>query len=198
MQIKLKQIIGELKHHAPFTASATLIAVFIVFLMVYFLKIVISEEIFHSFHYLHIVASAMVTAGVFYKYKSRALLAVLRGMLGAIIVGSISDVIFPYLGWASLGLDIHFHLPLLEETGSVLFFALLGSLGGVFIKTTRYPHFIHVFLSVFASFFYLLAFSSFGLGYFAVSFFVVFIAVIVPCCLSDIVFPFLFLPNKKD
>jgi len=234
---KIKQIFYELKQHAPFTALATAAAVLIVIFVLYFLEKSVSKDTFELFHFLHIMVSAMVTAGIFYKYlpptnlhkesgittiqrRSRIRLlekilpralprlvgggpkifsAVLVGMLGAIIIGSLSDVVFPYLGWFALNLDIHFHLPLIEETGLVLFSTLLGSLAGAVIKMTKCPHFIHIFLSVFASLFYLLAFSLvFSPGYFIAAFFVVFIAVIIPCCLSDIIFPFFFLPTPLE
>lgn len=199
MENKIKQIFFELKQHVPFTALATIIAILITLSILYFLKKTISKDIFHLFHFLHIIASAMVTAGIFYKYKSQLISALVVGILGAIIIGSLSDVIFPYFGWIFLNLDIHFHLPLIEETIPVLFSALIGGLAGILTRTTKYPHFIHVFLSVFASLFYLLVFSLvFSLSYFIATFFIVFGAVIIPCCLSDIVFPFFFLPKRND
>ncbi len=196
--MKIKSIFRELKHHVPFTVIATIAAVLILIFSHYFLKRTISEEVFHAFHFLHIIASAMVTAGLFYKYKPQFFPALLVGISGAIIIGSASDIIFPYLGWISLGRHIHFHLPLIEETAPVLLSALVGSLAGILAKKTKPPHFAHVFLSVFASLFYLVTFSpAAGIGYFLGAFFVVFIAVIIPCCLSDIIFPFLFLSEKK-
>lgn len=201
MENKIKHVFCELKEHIPFTVLATAVAVLTVFTVIYFLKAVISEEVFHFFHFFHVIASSMVTAGIFYKYKSKFVPALLVGMTGAIIIGSLSDVIFPYLGWFLLQIDVHFHLPLFEETVFVLLSALAGSLAGILVKTTKCPHFIHVFLSVFASLFYLLVFTQVFLpGYFILAFFIVFLAVIIPCCLSDIVFPFIFLSgeNKKD
>jgi len=197
MENRVKQIFYELKGHAPFTALATIIAILSVILIVYFLEKVISKETFHFFHFLHVAASAMVTAGIFYKYRPRVIPALLVGIFGAIIIGSLSDVVFPYLGWVLLNLEIHFHLPLLEETLLVLFTALLGSSAGILTKVTKSPHLIHVFLSVFASLLYLLAFAPlFAPLYFIAAFLVVFMAVIIPCCLSDIVFPFVFMRPK--
>ncbi|MCF7845400.1 MAG: hypothetical protein K9M12_01375, partial [Candidatus Pacebacteria bacterium] len=113
---------------------------------------------------------------------------------GALLIGSVSDVIFPHIGAVLLNNDIHFHLPLIEETAQTMFFAIVGSFVGVITKTTKVPHLLHVFLSVFASLFYLLAFTSvFSAFYLFISFFIVFIAVIIPCCLSDIVFPLIFI-----
>ncbi len=199
MRKNVKKVWYELKEHAPFTALATGGAVFIVLFIHYSLKLTVSEDIFHLFHFSHIIVSAMVTAGLFYKYRKSLPTAILIGVLGAVLIGSLSDVIFPFLASTILGLEIHFHLPLIEESFFVLSFALLGASIGVATMVTKSPHFIHVFLSVFASLFYLMVFSSvFTLGYFLIAFFIVFIAVVIPCCLSDIVFPFLFIPSKKD
>jgi len=137
MENKIKLIFHELKQHAPFTALATVIAILIALSLLYFWEKTISEETFHLFHFLHIIVSAMVTAGIFYKYKSRFLPALLIGSLGAIIIGSLSDVVFPYLGWVLLNLDIHFHLPLVEETVFVLLSALIGGLAGILIRMTN-------------------------------------------------------------
>lgn len=197
MENRAKQIFYELRSHAPFTALATAVAVLSMVFIFYFLQKTTSKETFHLFHFLHVAASAMVTAGIFYKYRPRLSLAILVGILGAIVVGSLSDIVFPYLGWMLLNLEIHLHLPLFEETFLVFLFALIGSLTGVLIKNTKPSHLIHVFLSVFASLFYLLTFASvFVFSYFVAAFFIVFVAVIIPCCLSDIVFPFLFIRSK--
>jgi len=199
MESRARQIVCELKEHAPFTGLATAVAVLLAVFLVCFSEEIISEEVFHLSHFLHVVASAMVTAGIFYKYKPSVFAALLVGIPGAVIIGSLSDVIFPYLGWFLLNLEIHFHLPLFEEPLFVLFSALLGSLAGIFIKKTKPPHLIHVFLSVFASLFYLLVFSlSFAPLYFIAAFFIVFVAVIIPCCLSDIIFPFFFIHEKNN
>ncbi len=197
MKFKLKDLLHELKHHAPFTAFASIIAILLVVLIQYYFNKSISENLFNIFHPVHIIASAMVTSGIFYKYKPNFFYAILVGISGAIIIGSLSDVIIPWLGGNLLTLNTTFHLPLIEEPLIILGSALIGSLIGISTKMTKIPHFTHVFLSVFASLFYLLAFSS-GITffYFIAAFFIVLIAVIIPCCVSDILFPFLFLKEK--
>ncbi len=195
--MKQDKIIHELKKHIPFTIFATLIAIGITLLIIYWIKKEISQEFFHVLHPLHILASAIVTAGIFYKYKKSFIQAIFIGIFGSIIIGSISDIIFPYLGGLLFNLNIEFHLPIIEKTILILLTALIGSILGISFRITRFPHFIHVFLSVFASLFYLLAFSqTFEIIYFIGAFFVVFVSVIIPCCLSDILFPFLFLRKK--
>lgn len=192
-----RKIIYELKKHIPFTAIATLIAILTTIFIIYIIKKDISPGFFHVLHPLHILASALVTSSIFYKYKKNFIQALFIGVLGAIIIGSISDVIFPYLGGLLFNLNIEFHLPIIEMTTLILFTAVIGSILGISLKITRFPHFIHVFLSVFASLFYLLVFTqAFEIIYFIGAFFVVFISVIIPCCLSDIIFPFFFLGKK--
>ncbi len=199
MKEKREKLLFELKEHVPFAALATFVAVSVVMFLVYFMEKGVSEDVFHLFHFLHVIVSGMVTAGIFYKWKPSFSLSMAVGISGAVIIGSISDIIFPYLGWNLLGTEIHFHLPLIEETLPVLSMALFGSILGVTTKITKYPHFLHVFLSVFASIFYLLAFAAvFSLSYFLGAFFVVFVAVIIPCCLSDIIFPFFFFHSEKE
>lgn len=196
--MKIKTITKELKHHLPFTALAVFLSILIVLFIQYFLKKQIDQEIFHVFHFSHIIVSAMVTSALYFKYKPSFIKSFFIGLFGAIIIGSLSDVVFPYLGSIVLNLDTHFHLPLVEESFNVLFFAGTGSLIGIIIKQTKMPHFIHVFLSVFASLFYLLAFSpAFQLVYFIGAFLIVFLAVVIPCCVSDIIFPLIFI-NKNN
>ncbi len=194
---KTKELIHELKHHAPFTALATLIAIIVVILIRFVINSNISESAFELMHPLHVIVSAIVTSGIFYRYKKIYWQAGLVGILGAIIIGSISDIIFPFLGGELLSLHMHFHLPIFEEPFTILISALVGSIFGIITQTTKMPHFLHVGLSVFASLFYLLAFSQgLTLLYFLAAFIIVFIAVIIPCCVSDILVPFLFLGKK--
>ena len=193
-----KKILHELKEHTPFTAIAALIAILITIFILYLIKTDVSEEVFHVLHPLHVLVSAIVTTGIFYKYKKKFIQALLIGITGAIIIGSISDIIFPYLGGLIFNLHMHFHLPIIEKPLIILSSAIIGCIMGISFQITKIPHFIHVFLSVFASLFYLLAFSqAFELIYFIGAFFIVFISVIIPCCLSDIIYPLLFLKKPK-
>jgi len=197
MKFKTKEFLHELKHHLPFTAIATAIAIIIVILVLNFLKQGVSETTFEILHPLHVIASAIVTAAIFYKHKKNIFQATLVGILGAIIIGSISDIIFPYIGGLILNMHMHFHLPIFEKPILILGSALIGSIIGISTKLTKIPHIIHVTLSVFASLFYILAFgTNFTLIKFIGIFIIIIIAVIVPCCTSDILFPFFFLGKR--
>jgi len=197
MKLKIKELLHELKHHLPFTTIATISAILLCSIWIYFIKIPISGQVFEFSHEMHIVLSAIVTSAMFYKYKKQAINAILIGMAASIVVGSLSDIIFPYIGAISLGIQTGFHLPIFEMPLIILLVALAGSLIGITTQKTKMPHFLHVFVSAFASLFYLLAFSpAFNLLFFIESFFIVLISVVIPCCVSDIVFPFFFLGER--
>lgn len=192
-----KEVIKEFKEHIPFTALATAIAVILVgFIPI--CRLEFSETLFEFFHPAHVIVSAFVTTAIFHKYKKQKINALLIGITGAIIIGSISDIILPWLESNLIMLETHLHLPIIESPLIIIGAAIIGSILGLFFTTTKLPHFIHVFLSVFASLFYIIAFSTnLNVFYLITSFFLVFIAVIIPCCLSDIIFPLIFVKNKK-
>ncbi len=192
--MKTKEVIHELKHHSPFTLLATLVAIII---SLFFYKTKIPESIFEILHSLHVFASAIVTSAIFYKYKKNTFQATLVGISGAIIIGSLSDIIFPYLGMLIFQIKIHFHLPIIEEPIKIILITLVGAITGITTKLTKFPHIIHVAISVFASLFYILTFSTeITFITLILSFLIIFVAVIIPCCISDILFPFFFLKEK--
>jgi len=152
--------------------------------------------LFHLFHPAHMLFSAAATAAMFVRYERKYLKAVLVGLLGAIVICGISDIIMPHLSLWLLGFKVPLHLCIIEHPGMVLPFALagvaLGLLASIGVsRSTLFSHSLHVFTSTMASIFYLVG----GIGIIAwidrigVVFFFVLAAVMVPCCLSDIVFP---------
>ena len=192
-----KELFHELKHHVPFTIIATILAIGIVLILKFLINKTFDQEAFEILHPLHVIASAIVSAGIFYKYKSKIIPAILVGIISAIIIGSLSDIVFPFLGGAIFGLHPKFHLPIIEMPILILGSALLGGIIGISTKITKLPHLFHVGLSVFASLFYLLAFSQTqsAIG-FILAIIIIFLAVIIPCCISDILLPFFFLGKK--
>ena len=188
----LKKSLQELRHHYLFTATATILAIIIVLLIKKTTFEV--EPLFNIFHPLHVFASAIVSSAIFYKCKPKIFQAILVGVGSSIIVGSLSDIILPYMGAFTFLLKPEFHLPIIENPPLILGTAIIGSLIGIVFKFTRFPHFVHVFLSVFASLFYLIAFTgAISTIHILLSFIIVFIAVIIPCCISDIFLPVFFL-----
>jgi len=198
MNENFKSAMHELKHHSPFTFLSSLLAiVFAIFVHQFFPEsnqIALSTTFFETLHPVHLFVSAIATSAMFSKYKNGFAQAFVAGIFGAFFLGTFSDIIFPYLGALIFNLNPEFHFPLISSPLIISSSLIIGSIVGVKTKLTKLPHFTHVLLSVFASLFYLFAFSnitSFISGIFA--FIVIFIAVIIPCCLSDILFPFIFL-----
>lgn len=195
---KGQRIKHELIEHYPFTLFATIIAIIIVLIIKTVLNKSIPDTVFHILHPAHLFVSAIVTAGIYSKYKKNLFKAILIGVSGSIVIGSLSDIILPWFGGLALGLKMSFHLPLIEEPFLIIATAMIGSVFGIITKITKMPHFIHVFLSVFASLFYIISFSTGLLPLqFLLATIIVFIAVLVPCCISDIIFPIIFSDSKS-
>jgi len=188
----------ELKHHLPFTFFASLVAGLLVAIF-YSMGSIPSGGLFEIMHPAHVLVSAIATSAIYWKYKKSFLNGILIGVVGAILIGSLSDVFFPFLAGNLFSLNTQFHLPILEKPFLILGVALFGAVIGIRWKLSKISHSIHVFLSIFASLFYLLAFSI-EISFFGVLLIslVVFLAVFIPCCISDIIFPILFIKRVKN
>ncbi|MFA5484861.1 MAG: hypothetical protein WC260_01245 [Candidatus Pacearchaeota archaeon] len=194
----MNKIINELKEHAPFTAVATILALIATFILSQFISYNSSENIFDSLHLAHILFSAFATTTVFYHNKKSIKSAILIGITGSIIIGSLSDVFLPTLGTLIFGIKTHLHFPLIEKPILVLLSSLIGANLGILVKKTKLPHTFHVFISIFASLFYLISFSNINtLIDYLISIIIVFFSVLIPCCLSDIVYPNLFIKKTN-
>jgi hypothetical protein len=196
-----KKLYYEIIEHAPFTAFASILAVAIVFTIFFFKQSLIPtiSSSFETIHELHIIIAAIVSSALFYKYKKNIPLAMAVGLVSSIAIGSLSDVIFPYLGSTLLNLKPEFHLPLLESPITILAMALLGCILGIIFKISKFPHALHIFISTFASLLYITKYTiSLTPIYFIGILIITFIAVIVPCCLGDIVLPILLNAKKED
>lgn len=87
------------------------------------------------------------------------------------------------------------HLGFIEEWYIVNPAALLGVLIAYFLPHTKFSHAGHVLISTWASSFHMLmnTESAMNPAKFAGAFVVLFVAVWLPCCISDIVFPWFFI-----
>ncbi|MHC4418468.1 MAG: hypothetical protein ACYSU6_07760 [Planctomycetota bacterium] len=92
------------------------------------------------------------------------------------------------------------HLGFIEEWYIVNPAALLGIFIAYFLPRTKFPHAAHVLISTWASSSYMLMNMESGLSGAAVAgmFVTLFIATWVPCCISDIVFPLLFVESDVE
>ncbi len=206
MRERVKHIFLELKEHLPFSILSSALGIASVGILTTLLStkqlIAVSERSFHIFHPLHLLASATATTAMYWKHRNRVIMAALIGLFGATIICSISDILLPFLGGKILGFDMDFHLCIKEHPLIITPFLIIGIFAGFSAsrklkRPTIYSHTFHVILSTMASIFYLI---SFGLvdwiGRIALVFILVTLAVVVPCCLSDIIFPLIFV--KKE
>jgi hypothetical protein len=202
---RIHRIVQELRSHLPFT----LIGVFsaLAFLaIVYWLFIPLAHlnpattytGLFHGFHFGHVFLSAIATTSIFIRHQRNIIKTVWIGYLASLIPCGISDVFLPFLGGRLLLAPIKLHLCLLEEPGFVFLANTLGIAIGILFaskhgKVSYFSHGAHVFVSSFASLFYLV---SFGIENWLVASPVIVIittlAVIIPCCSSDIIIPLSF------
>ena len=162
--------------------------------------IVASHMIFHIFHPVHLLLSAMATTAMFFRFERRVWKAVLTGFIGAVGVCSLSDIFMPYLCGNLLEVkEMRFHWCLIEHPQMVLPFVALGIVSGllaagVVARSTIISHSAHVFVSSTASLFYLISFGVpgwYGEDRLPLVFAIVILCVTIPCCLSDIIFPLL-------
>ena len=197
----VKRIAHELKEHIPFTALGALTGIIIMVIVV--LSNVphhISETVFHTLHPVHVLLSALVTTAMYMRYKKGKIWAViLIGWTGSIGIATISDALIPYLGGKLLHAQMEFHVPFIEHWWINLL-ALAGIGIGYWRQTTKIPHFGHVLLSTWASLFYIMAFgiADDWIPLLPFIFLILFLAVWIPCCLSDIVYPLLFLGKEPE
>ncbi len=201
----LGSITHELKHHAPFTAVGALTGIAIATAFVY-LRIPqsVSHRLFEACHPLHVLLSAMATTAMFRLHSRRGLVAtIVVGYVGAIGIGTVSDCLMPYLGELLLGFrDAEAHIGFIEHWYLVNPAALVGVAIGCWRPTTKAPHAGHVLLSTWASLFHILMAVGEGqpigpLTIAAVAV-VLFLAVWLPCCTSDIVLPLLLGGKNKN
>jgi amino acid permease len=184
-------ITKELKSHAPFTLLGAVSGILV---MAGILLIKISstalEPAFEASHAAHVFLSAMVTAGVYRRHGGKPAACLLMGYVGAVSIGTLSDIVFPYLGGELLGADMHFHLAFIDHWWLINPAALVGAALALLSPRTKLPHSGHVLLSTWASLFYLNANAAapWSLPMLIPVLAVLFVAVWVPCCLSDIAF----------
>jgi hypothetical protein len=158
-----------------------------------------AHNLFHAFHFLHIVFAATGTFITFSRYSQKIVTGLLVASIGSLTFCTLSDVILPSIAGAMLGVPIHMHICLFSEWNNILPFLFVGLLNGVIMSRhdnsvksyySVASHFVHILVSSLASLFYMVAedftdwYSQFGLV-----FLLLIVAVLVPCTLADLVVP---------
>jgi hypothetical protein len=200
-----RRILRELKAHAPFTAIGAVTGIIIMaIILITDLPSSTSEAIFYTLHPLHVVFSALVTTAMYRRYsQGRLWAAILIGYFGSVGIATLSDAIIPFVEGSTMSINIGFHLPFIETEAFPYLgvpkwvvingAAAIGIAIGYWKQFTKIPHSAHVLLSTWASLFYFTAFGTASwVPLLPLIFVFLFLAVWLPCCLSDIVFPLLF------
>jgi len=194
------QIAKELKRHAPFTTFGAATGIAIMGMMVFCnVPSKISYTAFYILHPLHVLLSALTTTAMYKLHTHGKLwMAILIGYTGSIGIATISDAIIPYIGAYLLGIKMPFIIPFIAKWWINLL-AFVGIMISYWRPTTEFPHAGHVLLSTWASLFNIMQYQIMIAGWmFPFIFLFLFLAVWLPCCTSDIVYPLLFIKKSKS
>jgi hypothetical protein len=202
----LKIITHELRHHVPFTLFGTVTGIAIV-LLSHNLPQDFFLTTFYVLHPAHVLLSAIATTSMYqmhtctrsnHKCNIWTLLAI--GYFGSVGIATLSDSVIPYFGEKLLQMPHSYaHIGFIEKWWLVNPLAVVGVGIAYFWPQTKLPHTGHVLLSTWASLFHMLLALGPQISFSIVSgiFIFLFISVWLPCCLSDIIFPLLFVKKTK-
>ena len=190
-----KRIATELGRHIPFTAAGAATGI-IIMVIVVLAKVPsnISEVAFYTLHPAHVLFSAIVTTAMYKRYGAGKLwAAILIGYTGSVGIATLSDAVIPYLEGMAISIKMDLHLGFIEKWWLINPLAFLGIAIGYWKQITKFPHAVHILLSTWASLLYFTAFAvADWLHLLPFVFLFLFLAVWIPCCFSDIVYPLLF------
>lgn len=208
-------VLDEVICHFPFAALSLTIGLILLSIMTASLSTNAAVlhcsfyQLFHTFHYLHILFAAAGSFLTFLKYSRNWLKGIIVGLITPVIFCVLSDIVLPYCGGALLGVHMHLHICFITEYTNVIFFLLMGLVIGAVLRFhmelkhegsffTRGLHFGHIFLSSMAALFYLIShgFVSWA-QYMGPIYVMLVIAVVIPCTLSDIVVPIILARSGK-
>ena len=200
--MKKNNILHELKKHTPFTIFGALTGI-IIMILFYKISSNTAYNVFYVLHPIHIILSALVTASMYKKYANKVnpIGLLIIGYIGSVGIATLSDSIIPYIGEIMLDLPNRgLHLGFIEKWWLINPLAFLGIAIAYFNPATKFPHAGHVLLSTWASLFHIMMAlgSTMNLGLAIIIFIFLFFAVWIPCCLSDIIFPLLFVKRKSN
>ena len=192
----------ELRAHAPFTAFGTVTGIIVMAAFIQFhVPRDISAALFWLFHPLHVLASALVTTAMYRRHTGNGIWrAILVGYVGSIGIATLSDSLIPFAGEWLLNLPNRgVHLGFIEKWWLVNPLAFAGIGLGFVVSHTQIPHAGHVLLSTWASLFHIMM--SLGSSIDVVTTILIaaflFLAVWVPCCTSDIIFPLIWVKKEE-
>lgn len=168
----------------------------------------LSKGLFHTFHFMHIVFATTGTILTYSRFSKNLLHAFLVGLLSPSFFCLLSDVVLPYVGARMLGVSAKMHICIIEEPLRLLPFLCIGLLNGIIMAYhgdrkkwfhAIGSHAMHVFISAFASVFFLISqgFARIDL-HIGNLFLLLIVAVIIPCTFSDLIIPMLIARGGAD
>jgi len=222
---KARHITAELKGHIRYTISGATLGIAFMFLFQKLTGAGSQSlfVVFHPGHVI-LSAMVTASMFRLHAVKKGFLIVLIIGYIGSVGIATLSDIIIPHTGMHILGLDLpthsqlhhtvlpidaenqgeqhqhgrsKIHLGFIEEWYIVNPAALIGVFIAYFFPRTKFPHAVHVLVSTWASSAYLLMNLRSELTVFTVLgiFATLFIAIWIPCTISDIVFPLLFVKS---
>lgn len=201
-----KAIIHELEHHTPFTIFGAVTGVALMFLA-QGLPSSVSLNLFYIMHPAHVFFSAVVTASMYQLHKCKSgehhcnpWNLIVIGYVGSIGLATLSDSVIPYIGERLLQMPYSEpHIGFIDRWWIVNPIAFVALAVAYFWPQTKIPHALHVLVSTWASLFHMMSAvgDHFSWGVALGVFGFLFLAVWLPCCVSDIVFPLLFVKSSK-
>lgn len=211
MKKNIKHIFEELRVHVPYSIFSVAMGMVILGILTFGAEILGSGNIsnpakglFHIFHPVHLLFSATATTAMFWRHEKRFFKAIIIGFVGAVGICGISDIFLPFVAGFLLGVKMHLHVCIIEHPSLILPFVFTGIFAGFIVpdttqKSTIFSHASHVLVSSMASILYLIGFGLIEWIHVAGMVFIYMVlAVIIPCCTSDIIFPLLLTKKNKD
>lgn len=220
---KMKQILQELKIHSPFTLLGAVTGIVLMLSWRFFVggHEQTLFAVFHPMH-VALSAMVTAALFEIHRKASNFLLILIIGVVGSIGVATLSDCVLPFFGETILGAAVpthatvheevqehedttalehqdehraELHLGFIEEWYLVFPAAIIGVLLAYFKPATHLPHASHVLLSTWASSAHILMNTHADLSVVLLvgMLIVLFLSVWLPCCVSDIIFPLLFI-----
>jgi hypothetical protein len=206
----------ELICHFPYAVAGVAFSLIVVSFLTYLSATIHGDSshmcdgagiLFHSFHFMHIAFAVTGTLVTYLRFSRNIIKALVVGTIVPSFFCVLSDAVLPYLGGRALGVAMEFHLCFVSELANVLPFLAVGLINGFVLSRHHasrqpvfsvYSHAIHIFVSSFASLFYLISHGC-VCWYECIGFVFLFliIAVVVPCTLSDVVVPLTFAKADK-
>jgi len=199
----LKHLSTELRDHLPYSIFSVTLGMILLGILTFIAQISgltnisgPSKELFHIFHPIHLLFSATATTAMFRRHEKRFFKAIIIGFIGSAGICGISDTFIPYIAGFLLNVEMDLHICIIQHPKLIFPFLISGILIGLIIpdiqKSTLFSHSAHILISSMASLLYLISFGLTEWTHVAGMIFIyIVLAVIIPCCTSDIVFPLL-------